>query len=68
MAFQGYALEGFRVVFAVTAALSVAGFLLSLALRNFKFSADGTRQTTEAPAPAPTRVAEPAGLSASSSK
>ncbi|MCI4324945.1 MAG: MFS transporter [Thermoplasmata archaeon] len=68
VAFQGYALEGFRVVFAVTAALSVAGFLLSLALRNFKFSADGTRQTTEAPALAPTRVAEPAGLSATSVK
>ena len=43
VAYRGYALEGFQVVFAITAALAIAGFLVSLALKNFRFLADGTR-------------------------
>lgn len=66
--FQGYALEGFRLVFALTAGLAVAGFLLTLALRNFRYSADGTRHTGEAPAPSAPRVAEPTAISAAPSK
>ena len=46
---RGYALEGFQVVFAITAVLAIAGFLCTLALRNFRFLADGTRSTTGAP-------------------
>ncbi|HEV8049624.1 MAG TPA: MFS transporter, partial [Thermoplasmata archaeon] len=49
--FRGYGVTGFEVVFAITAGLSVAGFLFTMALRNFRFLADGTRHTSGAPAP-----------------
>jgi MFS family permease len=52
-AFQGYALRGFEVVFAITAVLAVLGLAFSLALRNFRFSADGVRHTGAPTAPAP---------------
>ncbi|HXQ94864.1 MAG TPA: MFS transporter [Thermoplasmata archaeon] len=63
--FQGYGATGFEVVFAITAALSAAGFLFTLALRNFRYLADGSRHTGAAPAPTATAaVAEPAPAAA----
>jgi MFS family permease len=38
-----YALEGFLVVFGIVAAMSIVGFVLSLALKNYRFLTDGTR-------------------------
>ncbi len=56
-----YALEGFQVVFGLVAALSLIGFGLSLALRNYRFLADGTRHGHGAAAPpTETRPAVPA--------
>jgi len=57
--FNGYALEGFQVVFALTGALAVVGFLLTLALRNYRFHADGSR-SGHANAPAPPGTGSPA--------
>jgi len=51
VAFRGYALEGFEVVFVITAVLAILGFVFTLALRNFRFLADGTRSTGSAPSP-----------------
>ncbi len=48
-----YALEGFRVVFAIVGVLAVLGLGLSLALRNYRFLADGTRHGHAEPAPRP---------------
>ncbi len=45
---------GYRVVFAVVAALAVAGFCVSLFLRNYRFLADGTRAAHGEAAGAPT--------------
>ena len=50
---RAYDLEGFRVVFAVVIALSLVGFVASLALRNYRFTADGTREGHAAPTAAP---------------
>jgi len=41
---------GFLMVFAITAVLSVIGFTLTLALRNFRFTETGVRTGHEAPA------------------
>ena len=56
-----YAILGFEVVFAITAAVAVLGLLLSLGLQNFRFLADGSRAgpPVEAGAPATPRAAEP---------
>jgi MFS family permease len=43
--YRAYALEGFQVVFSLVVALSLAGLLLSLGLRNYRFLADGTRHS-----------------------
>jgi MFS family permease len=51
VAFRGYALEGFEVVFVITAVLAILGFVFTMALRNFRFLADGTRSTGSAPRP-----------------
>jgi MFS family permease len=65
---RAYALEGFQVVFALIAGLAVAGFLLTLALQNFRYSADGMRHSGEAPATPRATVVEPVGVTASVSK
>jgi MFS family permease len=44
--FTGYSLEGFQIIFGLMAVMSVAGLLLSLASKNFRFGADGVRQET----------------------
>ncbi|MFZ0891070.1 MAG: MFS transporter [Thermoplasmata archaeon] len=41
--FQNYHVVGYQVVFGLVAAIGVAGSLLSLTLRNFRFHADGRR-------------------------
>ncbi len=38
-----YSIVGFQVVFAIMAAISLVGLLLSLGLRNFRYLADGSR-------------------------
>ncbi len=53
-----YSLEGFRVAFAATSLLGLVGLLVSLALRNFRYTADGRRighDDRDAPAAAPLR-------------
>jgi MFS family permease len=57
-----YSILGFQLVFAITAGVAVAGLLLSLAVRNFRFHADGTRygQEVVAPAEGVSRPEEPA--------
>jgi MFS family permease len=40
---QNYHVLGYQVVFALVAVIGVVGLLLSLALRNFRFLADGSR-------------------------
>jgi len=49
---RAYALPGFQLVFLVVLALSLVGFCLGLALRNFRFSADGMRHGHVEQAPA----------------
>ena len=44
-------LEGFRVVFGIVTALSLVGVFLGLALRNYRFHADGSRLGHDAPSP-----------------
>lgn len=60
-----FSLEGFQVVFGVVIALSAVGLLLSASLRNYRFSADGTRRgeamAGRAPAPASVPGASPSG-------
>jgi MFS family permease len=57
-------IEGFVVLFGVTAAVAFVGFLLSLGLRNYRFQADGRVAGAAAPtAPAAGR-AEESGLAA----
>jgi MFS family permease len=43
-----YQIVGFQLVFAITAGVALAGFLLSLGLRNYRFLADGSRAHVEA--------------------
>ncbi len=50
-----YDLGGFQVVFGVVIALSLVGFVLSLALKNYRFLADGRRAETAAPSSAAER-------------
>ncbi len=54
--FQNYHVLGYEAVFALVAAVGIAGAGLSLALRNYRFRADGTRhgepsRVSGAPAP-----------------
>jgi len=49
---RAYALQGFQVVFEIVLVLSLIGFCLGLTLRNFRFSADGTRHGHAEPAAA----------------
>jgi MFS family permease len=53
--FQNYHVIGYQFVFGLTAAIGVVGAVLSFALRNFRFAADGTRsdQAIRAPHHAP---------------
>jgi MFS family permease len=55
-----YHLLGFELVFGITAAVAFVGLGLSLALRNYRFRADGSRAGEEAEAPygVPTRAEE----------
>jgi MFS family permease len=48
--FQNYHVAGYEVVFGLVAAIGVAGAILSLALRNFRFLADGSRSGEPSPA------------------
>lgn len=68
VAFQGYALQGFTLVFALTAVLGLVGFAFTFALQNFRYSSDGTRHGSETPAPALAPAAEPSGGLAASAK
>ncbi|HYA71393.1 MAG TPA: MFS transporter [Thermoplasmata archaeon] len=55
-------ITGFVLLFELTAAVAVIGFVLSLGLRNYRFRADGSRLEAPAPAPetpAPSVVREP---------
>jgi MFS family permease len=59
--FQNYHLLGYQFVFGLTAAIGVVGAMLSLALRNFRFLADGSRSGQASGAPAvPTEEPAPA--------
>jgi len=51
-AFQNYHVVGYQVVFGLVAVIGVVGLLLSLALRNFRFLADGSRSGQASGAPA----------------
>ena len=42
---SAFGIEGFLVIFGIMAVLSVAGFLVTLLLRNYKFSSNGQRAT-----------------------
>lgn len=48
---SAFGIEGFLVIFGLMAALSLVGLALTLLLRNFKFSADGTRTAPSGVAP-----------------
>jgi MFS family permease len=50
--FQNYHVAGYEFVFGLTAAIGLAGAVLSLALRNFRFLADGSRHGQQSGAPA----------------
>ncbi|MGA2664064.1 MAG: MFS transporter [Nitrososphaerales archaeon] len=50
--FQNYHTMGYQVVFGLVAAIGAAGLLLSLALRNFRYLADGSRSGHPSGAPA----------------
>jgi MFS family permease len=58
-----YTNAGFRWLFVITAAVSIAGFLFALALRNFRFGADGKRTESGAPARVERRDEVAAGVS-----
>jgi MFS family permease len=49
--FQNYHVLGYQVVFALVAAVGLAGAGLSFALRNYRFRADGTRRGEPSAAP-----------------
>ncbi len=48
---RAYDLEGFRVVFVTVIALALVGLCASLGLRNYRFTADGARQSQSEPSP-----------------
>jgi MFS family permease len=52
------ATTGFVLLFEITAAVAVVGFVLTLLLRNYRFRADGTR--VDAPSASPSTVPRPA--------
>ncbi len=54
--FQNYHDVGYQSVFLVVAAIGIVGALLSLTLRNFRFSADGTRHGYPSGVPARRRT------------
>jgi MFS family permease len=57
--FTNYHLTGYELVFALTAAMGLVGALMSLALRNYRFRADGTRSGEASAAPSTEVRAEP---------
>jgi MFS family permease len=61
LTFDNYALAGYQVVFAMVATFGILGGLVSLALRNYRFHADGTRTGEARAAPAAPVPSEPAG-------
>jgi MFS family permease len=65
--FQNYHVVGYEFVFGLTAAIGLVGAVFSLALRNFRFLADGSRsgQPSGAPAGAAEEPAAPAVSTAS---
>jgi MFS family permease len=67
LTFDNYQLGGYEVVFALVAALGVIGGVFSLALKNYRFSADGTRSGQASMAARPASEPSPAPLSASGS-
>jgi len=58
--FTNYHVTGYEVVFALTAAIGIVGGLVSLALRNYRFHADGTRLGEASGAPGPASPLAPA--------
>ncbi|MCI4373805.1 MAG: MFS transporter, partial [Thermoplasmata archaeon] len=58
--FTNYHLTGYEFVFGLTAAIGLVGAVVSLALRNFRFHADGTRLGEASGAPPSERRSEPA--------
>jgi MFS family permease len=57
--FTDYHLAGYEFVFGLTAAIGLVGALVSLALRNYRFHADGTRLGEASGAPVAERRVEP---------
>lgn len=57
-----YSLAGFQAIFGLVLALAMVGFVLSLALRNYRFEADGTRRTAADRTPEPARSAPGEGI------
>ncbi len=58
-----YSIVGFEVVFGITAAIAAVGLVLSLALRNFRFLADGRRTgSSDETSPVPARPGEEPGV------
>lgn len=57
--FRNYHILGYQVVFALIAAIGAVGGVLSLALRNYRFLADGSRTSQARRAPAPGAAVEP---------
>ncbi len=51
---------GFVILFALTATIALAGLLLSIGLRNYRFGADGTRHAGPQPAPGAPAASSPA--------
>jgi MFS family permease len=65
VAVSAFSNTGFVLVFAFTAALAVVGFVLSLGLRNFRYTSEGVRTEEQAPiragaAPASEEIPVPA--------
>jgi len=68
LTFDNYRLAGYEFVFALTAAIGVVGGVVSLALRNYRFHADGTRHGERSGAPSPESRGEPAAPSRSATE
>jgi MFS family permease len=62
--FTNYHLAGYEFVFALMAAIGLVGGLVSLALRNYRFHADGTRQGEASARPEPKDEAIPSPTTA----
>jgi MFS family permease len=60
LAFQNYNITGYQVVFGLIAAIGAVGLVLSLALKNFRFLADGSRFGHASGAPVEKGVPNPA--------